>query len=52
MEEQNAAMKAFQGLVQTDRRNMGVDCKRSREFDHREGAYNFVIHDWGEIVTR
>ena len=50
--DQNAAVNTFPGLVHTARHTMGVGCKRSRWLNLREGAYHFVIHDWGEVVTR
>ena len=49
---QNVAVNTFPGLVHTARHTMGVGCKRSRQLNLREGAYHFVIHDWGEVVTR
>ena len=50
--EQNAAVNTFPGLVHTARHTMGVGCTRSRLLNLREGAYNGVVHDWGEVVTR
>ncbi len=50
--DQNATVNTFPGLVHTARHTMGVGCKRSRWLNLREGAYHFVIHDWGEVVTR
>ena len=50
--DQNATVNTFPGLVHTARHTMGVGCKRSRQLNLREGAYHFVIHDWGEVVTR
>ena len=50
--DQNATVNTFPGLVHTARHTMGVGCKRSRKLNLREGAYHFVIHDWGEVVTR
>ena len=50
--DQNATVNTFPGLVHTARHTMGVGCKRSRELNLREGADHFVIHDWGEVVTR
>ena len=49
---QNVAVNTFSGLVHTARHTMGVGCKRSRYLNLREGAYHFVIHDCGEVVTR
>jgi hypothetical protein len=49
---QNVAVNTFPGLVHTARHTMGVGCKRSGKSNLREGAHHFVIHDWGEVVTR
>ncbi len=50
--DQNAKVNTFPGLVHPARHTMGVGCKRSRYLNLLEGAYHFVIHDWGEVVTR
>ena len=49
--DQNATVNTFPGLVHTARHTMGVGCKKEVG-NLREGAYHFVIHDWGEVVTR
>ena len=50
--DQNATVNTFSGLVHTARHTMGVGCTRSGLSNLREGAYHFVVHDWGEVVTR
>ena len=50
--DQHAAVNTFPGLVHTARHTMGVGCTRSRLFNLRENAYNGVVNDWGEVVTR
>jgi hypothetical protein len=50
--DQNAAVNTFPGLVHTARHTMGVGCKRSGWFNLRGDVCHFVIHDWGEVVTR
>ena len=49
---QNVAVNTFPGLVHTARHTMGVGCKRRSYANLREAGYHFVIHDWGEVVTR
>ncbi len=49
---QNVAVNTFPGPVHTARHTMGVGCKRSGWTNLREVAHHFVIHDWGEVVTR
>ena len=49
---QHTAVNTFPGLVHTARHTMGVGNTQSRSSNLREGAYHFVIHDWGEVVTR
>ena len=50
--DQHAAVNTFPGLVHTARHTMGVGCTRSRLFNLWENAYNGVVNDWGEVVTR
>lgn len=55
--DQNVTVNTFPGLVHTARHTMEVGCKRSGWLNllyllKEEGAYHFVIHDWGEVVTR
>lgn len=50
--DQNVTVNTFPGLVHTARHTMEVGCKRSKQFNLREDTYHFVIHDWGEVVTR
>ena len=50
--DQHAAVNTFPGLVHTARHTMGVGCTRSGLFNLRENAYNGVVNDWGEVVTR
>ena len=50
--DQNATVNTFPGLVHTARHTMGVGCTRSGLFNLRENAYNGVVNDWGEVVTR
>ncbi len=50
---QNVTVNTFPGLVHTARHTMEVSCKRSRYPNQiLEGAYHFVVHNWGEVVTR
>ena len=49
---QHVAVNTFPGLVHTARHTMGVGCTRSRLSNLREDAYNGVVNDWGEVVTR
>ena len=49
---QNVAVNTFPGLVHTARHTMGVGCTRSGLSNLREDAYNGVVNDWGEVVTR
>ena len=49
---QHVAVNTFPGLVHTARHTMGVGCTRSGLFNLRENAYNGVVNDWGEVVTR
>ncbi len=49
--DQNATVNTFPGLVHTARHTMGVGCKKVGSLTFG-GAYHFVIHDWGEVVTR
>ena len=50
--DQRATVNAFPGLVHTARHTMGVGCSRSRCPNRKGGAYQGVIGDWGEVVTR
>ena len=50
--DQNATVNTFPGLVHTARHTMGVGCTRSGLSNLREDAYNGVVNDWGEVVTR
>ncbi|GHT93720.1 hypothetical protein AGMMS49545_13630 [Betaproteobacteria bacterium] len=50
--DQHVAVNTFPGLVHTARHTMGVGFTRSGQPNRKEGAYHFVIHDWGEVVTR
>ena len=50
--DQHAPVNTFPGLVHTARHTMGVGCSRSGYPNLREGAYQGVIGDWGEVVTR
>ena len=50
--DQHAAVNTFPGLVHTARHTMGVGCTRSGLSNLREDAYNGVVNDWGEVVTR
>ena len=50
--DQHAPVNTFPGLVHTARHTMGVDCSRSRYLNRKEGAYQGVVGDWGEVVTR
>ncbi len=48
----NATVNTFPGLVHTARHTMEWVAKEVGKPNLREGAYHFVIHDWGEVVTR
>ena len=54
--DQHAPVNTFPGLVHTARHTMGVGCSRSRcpnpNLRKGGGAYQGVIGDWGEVVTR
>ena len=50
--DQHAAVNTFSGLVHTARHTMGVGCSRSGYPNLREGAYQGVAGNWGEVVTR
>ena len=50
--DQHAPVNTFPGLVHTARHTMGVGCSRSGYPNLRGGAYQGVIGDWGEVVTR
>ena len=50
--DQHAAVNTFPGLVHTARHTMGVGCTRRGLSNLREDAYNGVVNDWGEVVTR
>ncbi len=50
--DRNATVNTFPGLVHTARHTMGVGSKEVGSLTFGEGAYHFVIHDWGEVVTR
>src|SRR5690606_24339065 len=50
--DQHAPVNTFPGLVHTARHTMGVGCSRSGYPNRKEGAYQGVIGDWGEVVTR
>ena len=47
--DQNATVNTFPGLVHTARHTMGVGLQSTPQLNLREGAYHFVIHDWGEV---
>ena len=50
--DQRAAVNTFPGLVHTARHTMEVGYTLRQIVNLREGAHHFVIHDWGEVVTR
>src|SRR5271163_3288312 len=50
--DQNAAVNTFPGLVHTARHITKVGCTRSRWANRKGAAFQGVIHDWGEVVTR
>ena len=52
IEDQNAAVNAFPGLVHTARHTMGVGDTRSRLSNLLEEVVEGGINNWGEVVTR
>lgn len=50
--DQHAAVNTFPGLVHTARHTTRVCNTRSRWPNHKEGAVEGGIDDWGEVVTR
>ena len=50
--DQHAAVNTFPGLVHTARHITKVGCTRSRWANRKGAAFQGVIHDWGEVVTR
>ena len=49
---QHDAVNTFPGLVHTARHAMEAGSARSKWLNLRENAYNGVVNDWGEVVTR
>ena len=52
IEDQNAAVNTFPGLVHTARHTMGVGNARRRWPNLKEGAVEGRSDNWGEVVTR
>ena len=50
--DQHAAVNTFPGLVHTARHTMRAGNTRSQYPNHKEGAAEGRIGDWGEVVTR
>ena len=51
--DQHAAVNTFPGLVHTARHTTKVGCTRSARANFsKEAAYQGVVGNWGEVVTR
>ncbi len=50
--DQNATVNTFPGLVHTARHTARSGLQKVGSLTFSGDAHHFVVHDWGEVVTR